>query len=103
MTNIPNLNIVVQQGDLVRDTQNIRNQALDSAQLSALERLEKEARKKNIVSEMEEAEKIHLNKDLSGETKNKSKNRQAKKREKKEANEDKRQSDETGRLLDTIA
>ena len=102
MTTIPNLNIVIQQGDLVRETQNIRNQALDSAQLSALERLEKEARKKNSVPEMEETEKILLNKDLSNKNNRNSEQPKEKQREKKEQREEKRQSDETGRLLDTI-
>ena len=102
MTTIPNLNIVIQQGDLVREAQNIRNQALDSAQLSALERLEKEARKKNSVPEMEETEKILLNKDLSNRNNKNSEQPKEKQREKKEQREEKRQSDETGRLLDTI-
>ncbi len=102
MTTIPNLNIVVQQGDLVRETQNIRNQALDSAQLSAMERLEKEAKKKNSVPEMEETEKILLNKDLSGEGNRNSQQRKEKKRVMNEQNEEKRRPDETGRLLDTI-
>ncbi len=102
MTTIPNLNIVVQQGDLARETQNIRNQALDSAQLSAMERLEKEAKRKNSVPEMEETEKILLNKDLSGEGKRNSEHRRDKKKVKKDPGEEKRRPDETGRLLDTI-
>ncbi len=101
MTTIPNLNIVVQQGDLVRETQNIRNQALDSSQLSALERLEEENRKRNSVSETEEIEKMVLNKDSSNEKKKNTDQENSKKREQKEL---KKSStlDTTGRLLDTV-
>lgn len=101
MTTIPNLNIVVQQGDLVRETQNIRNQALDSAQLSALERLEEENRKRNSVSETEETEKMLLNKDSSEEKKNKPEPKNLKKREHKDENKDSKLNS-TGRLLDTV-
>ncbi len=101
MTTIPNLNIVVQQGDLVRETQNIRNQALDSSQLSALERLEEENKKRNSVSETEEIEKMLLNKDSSNEKK---KNQEQKKSQKRTHKESKKNStlDTTGRLLDTV-
>ncbi len=102
MTNIPNLNIVVQQGDLARETQNIRNQALDSSQLSALERLEKEDKRKNSVPETEETEKILLNKDLSDGNKRKSEMKKGKKKEPKKERTASRAKDETGRLLDTI-
>lgn len=101
MTTIPNLNIVVQQGDLVRETQNIRNQALDSAQLSALERLEEENKKRNSVSEAEETEKMLLNKDSSEEKKNKPEPKNLKKREQNEENNDSKLNP-TGRLLDTV-
>ncbi len=101
MTTIPNLNIVVQQGDLVRETQNIRNQALDSAQLSALERLEEENKKRNSVSEAEETEKMLLNKDSSEEKKNKPEPKNLKKREQNEENNDGKLNP-TGRLLDTV-
>lgn len=103
MTNIPNLNIVVQQGDLARDTQNIRNQGLDSAQLSALERLEKEDRLKNSVREAEEPEKVLLNNDLSDKNKNSAGSRQERKRKQTAKTPEKKAGDETGRLLDTIA
>lgn len=101
MTTIPNLNIVVQQGDLVRETQNIRNQALDSAQLSALERLEEENRKRNSVAETEEIEKMILNKDASGKKKKDTEQKNANKRESKDSDKNKT-FEPTGRLLDTI-
>lgn len=102
MTTIPNLNIVVQQGDLVRETQNIRNQALDSSQLSALERMEEEDRKRSSVAETEEIEKMILNKDSSREKKNKGE--QEKKSERRESSESGKKGalEKTGRLLDTV-
>lgn len=102
MTTISNLNIVVQQGDLARDAQNIKNQALDTAQLAALERLEKENKLKNSVRETEEAEKVLLNNDLSDRKNKGSGQHQEKKKKRTDEETEKKSHDDTGRLLDTI-
>lgn len=101
MTTIPNLNIVVQQSDLVREAQNIRNQTLDASQLSVIERLEEENKKKNSVHETEEPEKAVFNKDSSSENKKKQGRKEFNKRKTKESKED-YVHDTTGRLLNTI-
>jgi hypothetical protein len=98
MTTIPNLNIVIQQGDIARESQNVKNHGLEASQRAAAERLEWEDKKRTEVPEAEETEKTLFNKEKSGEGKRKPDQRgERKQKEKKDAD-----PDSPGRLLDTL-
>lgn len=101
MTTIPSLNIVIQLGDAVRESQNIRNQALESAQQATAQRLEEEDRKRTAVRETEETDKILFNKESSGEGKRQPAHRGPRKKKKREPDTT-TDPDATGRLLNTI-
>lgn len=102
MTTIPNLNIVIQQGDSVRESHNIKNQALDAAQHAAFHRLEEEDKKRTMVSQTEETEKILFNKENSGEGKRRHEARSQKKKQDTGPTEKTVDPDAPGRLLNTI-
>lgn len=103
MTTIPNLNIVIQQGDSVRDSHNIRNQTLDAAQQTAFQRLEEEDKKRTQVSQTEETEKVLFNKEASGEGKRRQEQREARKKQTEESRQKQTvDPDAPGRLLNTI-
>ncbi|GAB6095908.1 hypothetical protein JCM14469_21610 [Desulfatiferula olefinivorans] len=103
MTTIPNLNIVIQQGDAVRESHNIKNQALDTAQHVAFQRLEDEDRKRTMVSQTEEAEKVLFNKEHSGDGKRRQENRSPRKKPDTEPADKAVDIDTPGRLLNTVA
>ncbi len=104
MPNIPNLNLVIQQGDSVRESQNIRNQTLESSQLAAAERIEEENKKRTSIQEPEESERIMFNREESEENRARKRLAQKSKRTKKESAENKSKDPEAkGRLLNTIA
>jgi hypothetical protein len=102
MTTIPNLNMVIQQGDAVRETHNIKNQALDTAQHSSFQRLEDDDKKRTVVSETEETEQILFNKEHSGEGKPRHHARSPQKKKSEEPQEKPVDPDAPGRLLNTI-
>lgn len=103
MTTIPNLNLVIQQGDAVRESHNIKNQAQDTAQQIAFQRLEDEDKKRTMVSQTEEAEKILFNKENSGDGKRRQGNRSNQKKADAESTDTAADLDTPGRLLNTVA
>ena len=102
MTTIPNMNIVIQQGDAIRESHNIRNHALESAQLSAFQRLEEEDRKRTQVSQTPETEKIMFDKESSREEKRRQRQKESKQRKEQKARGRNTDLDTPGRLLNTI-
>lgn len=102
MTTIPNLNIVIQQGDAVRESHNIRNQALESAQQAAFQRLEEEDRKRNQVSQTEETEKILFTREKAREENRRQRQKESKQKKDMEARKRNADPDAPGRLLNTI-
>ncbi|MBU1168195.1 MAG: hypothetical protein KKD44_01385 [Proteobacteria bacterium] len=102
MTTIPSLNIVIQQGDSVRESHNIKNQTLDAAQHASFQRLEEEDKKRTMVSQTQETEKIRFNKDTSSEGKPKQDARSSNKKKHASPSEESVEPDSTGRLLNTI-
>lgn len=102
MTTIPNLNIVIQQGDAVRETHNIKNQALDTAQHTSFKRLEDEDKKRTMVSETEEADQILFQKEHPNEGRQRHHERSSDKRKEEEAREKPVDPDSPGRLLNTV-
>jgi hypothetical protein len=101
MTTIPNLNIVIQQGDTVKDLQNLKNTVLDSSQLAANERMEEENRKRTAVRQPDETEQVLFNKEKPGGEKRRAFQKKMPPKKAKE-NNDNKDPDATGRLLDTI-
>jgi hypothetical protein len=102
MTTIPNLNIVIQQGDAVRDSQNIRNQVLESAQNTVFERIAEDNRKRTIVAQTEEADKIVLTNEQRSVGNLKRLRKQERKKKARAAMEKTIDPDAPGRLLNTI-
>lgn len=102
MTTIPNLNIVIQQGDIAREAQNVRNQGLEASQQAAAERLEWEEKKRTVVPETEETEKTLFNKDKSGDGKRSPEERGERKQREQTSENDSYDPDSPGRLLDTL-
>lgn len=102
MTTIPNLNIVIQQGDAVRDSHNIRNQVLDSAQNTVFERLADEDKKRTVVAQAEEAESIVLTNERRGGGNSKRLKKQERKKKARAAMEELTDPDGPGRLLNTV-
>jgi len=104
MTTISNINIVVQQGDAVKDTQNIKNQPLDPKQVTFSQQQEKEKELRETVHESETTEKIKPDEERTSKKKQGSE-KEEKESIKKEVTKDKEQEQDpeaTGRLLDTI-
>ena len=66
MTTIPNLNVVVQQGSVARDTQNLRPQVNDVNQPGAVQQPEKEAEKQTTVQDSSESDGIQADQEKSG-------------------------------------
>ena len=102
MTTIPNLNIVIQQGDAVRDSHNIRNQVLESSQNTVFERLADDDRKRTVVSQTEEADKVFLTNERRGSGRFKRDREQERKMKIKAAQEETIDPDGPGRLLNTV-
>ncbi len=103
MTTIPNLNIVIQQGDAVRDSHNIRNQVLESAQNTVFERLADDDRKRTIVSQTEETDKVFLANERQASGRFKRERKQERKKRIRAAMEETMDPDGPGRLLNTVA
>ena len=103
MTTIPNLNIVIQQGDIARETHNIKNQVLDSTQNTVFERLAEEDRKRTVVAQTKEAEKVILNNEKAPGGNSRRQRKQSREKKKSVATEDGFDPDSTGRLLNTVA
>lgn len=102
MTTIPNLNIVIQQGDAVRDSHNIRNQVLESSQSTIFERLADDDRKRTVVSQTEEADKVFLTNERRGSGRFKRERKQERKMKIRAAQEETIDPDGPGRLLNTV-
>ena len=100
MTTISNLNVVVQQGDLSREAQQLKNQPLDPSQATVSEQVAKETQELTTVNTFEDAEGTKF--DTQGEGKRKS-TAENKKRKRKRRPTDEENPEGTGRLLDTIA
>lgn len=102
MTTIPNLNIVIQQGDAARESQNIRNQVLETAQQAAFQRLEEEDRKRTQVSQAEETEQILFTREKAREENRRQRQRESSQKKDQEARKKNVDPDAPGRLLNTI-
>lgn len=104
MTTISNINIVVQQGDAVKDTQNIKNQTLDPKQVTFSQQQEKEKEIRETVHESETTEKIKPDEERTNRKKQGSgkEEKESKKTEVKKDKEQEQDPEATGRLLDTI-
>ena len=102
MTTISNINIVVQQGDAAKDTQNIKNQPLDSKQVTFSQQQEKETEQRKTVHESEEKEKITPDQERKGSQKREAK-KESKKVEERKDKDIESDPEATGRILDTIA
>ena len=102
MTTIPNINIVIQQGDSIRDSHNIKNHALDATQHTVFQRMEDDDKKRTVVSETDETEKILLNNEKSGSGKHKRGNTSEREKKKQTVEDDVFDPDAPGHLLNTI-
>ena len=103
MTTIPNLNVVVQQGSVARDTQNLRPQVHDATQAAAVQQPEKEAEKQTTVQDSSDSDSIQADQEKSfagGKRRRKEKKKKKPDEEIKEAAFD---PDAPGQLLDTKA
>lgn len=103
MTTIPNLNMVIQQGDAIRDSHNIKNQVLESTQNTVFERLADDDKKRTVVSQAEEAEKIFLTNEQRGGGKHKREKKLERKKKIRAVMEETIDPDGPGRLLNTVA
>ncbi len=100
MTTISNINIVVQQGDAARETQQVKHPPMDSSQLTPAQQAQKEMEQRAVIKESDTAEKVKpYQEKKQGSQEEREKER--KEREQKELDEE--DPDGTGRLLDTIA
>lgn len=102
MTTIPNLNIVIQQGDAVRDSHNIKNQVLESAQNTVFERIAEDDKKRTVIAQADEAEKVLLNHERPGGGRLKRDRKKERKLKARAAMEDMADPDGPGRLLNTV-
>ncbi len=102
MTTIPNLNMVIQQGDAIRDSHNIKNQVLESTQNTVFERLAEDDKKRTVVSQAEEAEKIFLANEQRGGGKFKREKKLERKKKNQDAMVETIDPDGPGRLLNTV-
>ncbi|MBU0995496.1 MAG: hypothetical protein KJ737_23620 [Proteobacteria bacterium] len=102
MTTIPNLNVVVQQGSVARDTQNIRPHAQDSSQTIAVQQPEKEIAKQTTVQDSSNSDTIQADqeKNLAGPNNHRKKNKKKKKPD-DEIKEVEFDPEAPGQLLDT--
>ncbi len=98
MTTLSNLNIVVQHGDSAREAQNIRNQAVESSQQTAVQQ-EKQAEQEKNVQEPDHSEEVKADGEGTGNKKHGTK----KKKKKKKEDAKEQPKDGTGSLLDTVA
>jgi len=103
MTTIPNLNMVIQQGDAIRDSHNIKNQVLESTQNTVFERLADDDKKRTVVAQAEEAEKIFLANEQRGGGKFKRERKVERKNKIRASMEETTDPDGPGRLLNTVA
>jgi hypothetical protein len=104
MTTISNINIVVQQGDTIKDAQNIKNQPLDPKEVTFAQQQEKEKELRETVHESESTEKIKPDEERTDKKKQNSgkEEKEGKKAEVKKDTEQESDPEAKGRLLDTI-
>ncbi len=102
MTTIPNLNIVIQQGDVIRDSHNIKNPVLESAQNTVFERMAEDDRKRTVIAQADEAEKVILTQERPGSGRFKRDRKKERKMKVRAAMEDIADPDGPGRLLNTV-
>lgn len=95
MSSTINMNVVVSQGNAVKEVQSVKHQNLELNQpLVAQQRKKKEEEGKNRVQEFEDTEKAKINKDESRDSKQEPKSeRNQKKKEKGEETTDNKQPD----------
>lgn len=102
MTTIPNLNMVIQQGDTIRDSHNIKNQVLESTQNTVFERIADDDKKRTVVAQAEEAEKIFLANENKGGGKLRRERKLERKKKIRGVTEETIDPDGPGRLLNTV-
>ena len=98
MAGISSFNIVIQQGDVARDAQNVRHKHLDSNQVAPAQQQEMDKEQATKIHQPDDSEKLKLNKDRSEGRK-----RKKKKISKEKKNTKGEEPESTGSLLDTIA
>lgn len=84
MTTIPNLNVVVQQGSVARDTQNVRQQSQDPGQIVPANQPEKDSEQMTTVQDTSTSDGIKTDEEKTA----KEEGQQHKKKKKKEDEEE---------------
>ncbi|MFZ5571713.1 MAG: hypothetical protein ACOZF0_15025 [Thermodesulfobacteriota bacterium] len=104
MTTISNITIVVQQGDVARETQQLKPQPLDPSQMTPAQHAQREMEQRAVIKETDTADRIkpHQEKQQGSQSEaQKEQERERREKERKELNAE--DPDGTGRLLDTVA
>ncbi len=102
MTTISNLNAIVQHGDSALETQNVKNQTIESSHVAATVK-EKEEEQNKAVQESDNSEQIKTDQESAG-TKERRKRKKKKKADTEtESEQDEENPDKTGGLVDTVA
>lgn len=100
MSSTVNMNVVLSQGNAVKEVQSVKEQNLELNQLLvAQHQKKKEEAKKNRVQEFENTEQVKINKDESKGSKQEARSEQNKKREDKTPKDNKSQKDN---ILDVV-